>query len=191
MAAKEVRYGDDARQRDDTEFGRTIIALSDIAEQARGRRHHDHPPVILLAKQIDRCPVDIEVAGQVHVDDRLPVLREHIVKHSVAQDAGGVEHDVQTAERLARLLDHRQAVVEFGDRPVVRCRIAAGRLDLVDDLLRRRLVGALAAAAGAGIVDHDLGAVRGHQFGDLSPDSASCSSAKCHPSLEHAHPFDP
>ena len=113
------------------------------------------------------------MAGQVHVDDGLPILREHVVEHLVAQDAGGVEDDVQPAEGVARLLHHRQAVVELGDRAVIGGRLAARGLDLVDDFLRRRLVRALAAAAGAGIVDDDLGPVRGHQLGDFGPDPAA------------------
>ena len=46
---------------------------------------------------------------------------------------------------------------------------------------------ALAAAAGAGIVDDDLGAVRGHQLGDLGADPAARSRANRDPSFEHAH----
>ena len=131
------------------------------------------------------------MAGQVDIDDRLPVLREHVVEHLVAQDAGGVEYDVQPAKGVARLLDHRQAIVELGDRAVIGRRLAARRLDLVDDLLCRRPVGALAAAAGAGIVDHDLGPVRRHQLGDLGPDPATRAGANRHPSFEHAHPSTP
>src|SRR6516225_3483849 len=71
---RSILHRDDARQRHDSELGCTVIALPDIAEQARGRRHHDHPPVALLAKQVDRRPVEVEVAGQVNVDHRLPVL---------------------------------------------------------------------------------------------------------------------
>jgi len=66
--------------------------------------------------------------------------------------------------------------------------VAAGRLDLIDNLLRRRLVEALTAAAGAGVVDDDFGAVRRHQFGHLGSDSTTRSRAKCDPSVEHAHP---
>jgi hypothetical protein len=38
------------------------------------------------------------------------------VKHPVAKDAGGVEHDVQPAELVARLLHHCQTVLKFCDR---------------------------------------------------------------------------
>ncbi len=125
------------------------------------------------------------------VDDRLPVFREHIVEHLVAQDAGGVEHDVQPAKGVAGLLDHRETVVEFGNRTVIRRRLAARRFDLVDDLLRRRLVGPFAAAASAWIVDHDLCAVRRHQLGDLGSDAPTRAGANRNPSFEHAHPSTP
>ncbi len=88
-------------------------------------------------------------------------------------------------------LDHLEAIVELGDRAVIGRGLAARRLDLVDDLLRRRPVGALAAAAGAGIVDDDLGAVRGHQLGDFGADPATRAGADRDPSLEHAHPSTP
>ena len=97
------------------------------------------------------------------------------------------EHDVQAAEGIARLLDHREAIVEFGDRAVICRRLAARRLDLIDDLLRRRSADTLAAASGAGIVDHDFRTMRGHQLGDLGPDPATGTGADCDPSFEHAH----
>ena len=65
--------------------------------------------------------------------------------------------------------------------------IAAGRLDLVHDLLCRGRVGALAAAAGAGIVDDDLGALRRHQLCDFAADTAPRTGADRDPSIKHAH----
>src|SRR6516225_9554417 len=93
--------------------------------------------------------------------------------------------------KVSRLLDHGEAVVEFGDRAVIRRGITTGCLDLVDDLLGWRLVRTLTAAAGPGIVDHDLGAVRGHQLGDLGADPATRSSAQRDSPFEHAHSCDP
>src|SRR5580704_18706973 len=90
-----VFHRDDPGQCDDPELRRAIIALTDIAEQSRGRRNHDDPAVVLLAKQVYRGAVDVEVTGQVDIDDGLPILGERVVEHLVAQDAGGVEDDVQ------------------------------------------------------------------------------------------------
>ena len=80
------------------------------------------------------------MAGQVDIDDRLPILREHVVEHLVPENAGGVENDVKPAKRLARLGDHGEAIVELRDRPVIRRRVAARFFDLVHNLLRRGLV---------------------------------------------------
>src|SRR5205085_10266317 len=113
----------------------------------------------LLPEEIDRSRVDVEGPGYVDVEHRLAVLRKHVVEHLVAQDAGGIEHDVEPAEGIARLLHHGEAIVELGDRAVIGDRLAARLLDLVDDLLRWRLIAALAATADARAVDHDLGAL--------------------------------
>ena len=128
------------------------------------------------------------MTGQVDVDHRLPVFREHVVEHLVAQDAGGVEHDVQPAERVARLLHHLQAIVEFRDRAEIGHRLAAGRLDLVGCRLRRPGVAAFAGAADAGIDDDDPRAFLGHQLGDFGADPARRPGADRDPSLQHAHP---
>jgi len=113
------------------------------------------------------------------------------VKHLIAQDPGGVEDDVQPAEGVAGLLHHSEAVLEFGDRAVIGSRLAARRFDLVDDLLGRCLVRALAAATGPGVIDDDLGAMRRHQLGDLRPDPAAGSRTNRDPSIEHAHAWIP
>ncbi len=36
----------------------------------------------------------------------VPVLVGHLVEHAVAQDAGRIDHRVQAAEGVQRLLDH-------------------------------------------------------------------------------------
>ena len=55
-----------------------------------------------------------------------------------------------------RLLDHALGALEVGDVVAVRDGLAADRLDLGDDLLRRRRVGALAGERPAEVVDDDL-----------------------------------
>jgi hypothetical protein len=46
-----------------------------------------------------------EVASHVHPDDVVPLIVGHIEDHSIAQDAGGVHHDVESSERINRLFD--------------------------------------------------------------------------------------
>ena len=125
--------------------------------------------------------------GQVDVDDRLPVFRRHLVEHAVAQDAGGVEDDMQPAELVAGLLHHVEAVLELGHGAEIRRRLAAGRLDLIGNFLGRRPVAALAAAADAGIVDHHARAVRGHHLRHFGADAAPRTGADRNPSFQHSH----
>src|SRR3984957_102188 len=124
--------------------------------------------------------------GQVDIDHRLPILGEHVVEHLVPQDAGGVEHDVQPAQFVARLLHHLEAIVELGDRAEIGDRFAAFGLDLVGHRLRRSLAAALARAADTGIDDDDLGAFPGHQFGDFRAHAARGAGANRDLPVEHS-----
>ncbi len=125
--------------------------------------------------------------GQVDIDHRLPILREHVVEHLVPEDAGGVEDDMDAAEDIARLLHHLEAIVEITDRAEIGDRFAARGLDLVSHRLCRGLAAALAGAADAGIDDDDLRALFGHQLGDFRADPARRTGADRHAPIEHAH----
>ena len=127
------------------------------------------------------------MAGEVDIDHRLPVLGRHLVEHPVAQDAGGVEDDMQPAEFVAGLLHHVEAVLETRDRAEIRGRLAARRLDLVHDRLGRRPVAALAAAADAGIVDNDARTVRRHHLRNFGADAAPRTGADRNPPIQHSH----
>ena len=60
-------------------------------------------------------------------------------EHPVAQEAGVVDEHVEPAERVdARSATSRCGAVPVGDVVGVGDRLAAGRADLVDDLLRGR-----------------------------------------------------
>ena len=67
------------------------------------------------------------------------------------------------AERVDRGLHDRLAALGRGDRVGVGDGLAAGRLDLVDDLLGRALVAAGAVDGAAEVVDHDERAALGEQ----------------------------
>src|SRR3546814_3330841 len=77
---------DRLRQRDDAELGRRIIGLADIADQAAGRGEVDEAARLLLAKIGRRGLRDVEDAGQIDLDDALPVLIAHLVPDRVAQE---------------------------------------------------------------------------------------------------------
>ena len=64
------------------------------------------------------------------------------MEEAVAQDAGVVDHAVDAAEGVERAFDDARAAARFRHAVVVGDRLAAGRDDLVDDALRRRVVAA-------------------------------------------------
>ena len=74
-----------------------------------------------------------------------------------------------------RLVDHALGAVPVGDVVAVGHRLAAHRLDLVDDLLGGADIVALAGAVAAEIVHHDLGAVLGQHQAMLAADAAGAS----------------
>ena len=63
--------------------------------------------------------------------------------------------------------------LEVGDAVVVGDGLAAAALDDVDDLVGRRLVGALAGHRAAEVVDDDLGTVIGERDGLAPPDAVT------------------
>ncbi len=80
-----------------------------------------------------------EVALQVDAQHRVPLVLLHVHEHAVAQDARVVDEDVQPAEAIDGLLDHAPGAAEVRDVLAVRDRLAAERLDLADDVVRRAL----------------------------------------------------
>ena len=106
-----------------------------------------------------------------HLDDRVPIDRAHAVEDAVAQDAGVVDHAVDAAEVVDRRLDDALGALRVGDAVAVRHGDAAGLVDLGDDLIGDRDVGALALGRAAEIVDHHLGALGGRQQRDLAADA--------------------
>ena len=107
-----------------------------------------------------------------HGDDRVPLVLFHVHEHPVAQDAGVVDEDVEPAERVDRVLDEAAGAGEVGDVLAVGDGLAARGLDLGDDLLRRRQVGALAGERAAEVVDDDLRAGRGERERVRAADAA-------------------
>ena len=72
---------------------------------------------------------------------------------------GVVDEHVEPAVALDRGPDQPAGAGEVGDVLAVGDRLAAARLDLVDDLLRRRRIGAEPVPVAAEVVDDDLGAL--------------------------------
>src|SRR6202042_297521 len=107
----------------------------------------DDPRVDVLARLGAVAPVEGgevgggEVALQVDTDDVVPVRLVHVERHLVAQDAGVVDQDVELAPGVDRLVDQVLGARPGGDVVRVQVGFAAGRLDVLDRLLRRVDVG--------------------------------------------------
>jgi hypothetical protein len=98
-----------------------------------------------------------EVALEVDGNHGVPLVLGHVHDHPVAEDSGVVDEDVEPAELLDRLPHEPFRAREVGDALAVRRRLAARGADLLDDLLGRAEIGALAGDPGAEVVDHDRG----------------------------------
>src|SRR5690606_33292658 len=148
------------READETELGHRVVRLAEVAVDARGARGEDDAAVAGLLHVIPRGLRDPEAAEHVHAVDEVPVLLRQLLEGGVAEDARVVDDDVDPLPRVERGLDDLVAVL---DRVVVGDRLAAGGLDLLDDLVGRRARFASAGRAAAEVVDHDLAAARGEQ----------------------------
>jgi len=112
------------------------------------------------------------VTLEVDLHDRVPLFLGHVEAHLVAEDPRVVDEDVEPAERLDRLVHHALGTAPAGAVVTVGDGLAAGGLDLLDDLLRRPSVAALAGARATQVVDHDRGALAREEQCFLSPDAA-------------------
>ena len=81
------------------------------------------------------------MALQVDRDHGVPLVLLHVDEHPVAQDPRVVDEDVEPAEGVQRMVYEPLGSREVGDVLPVRDGLAAGRGDLVDNLLRRRVLG--------------------------------------------------
>ena len=72
------------------------------------------------------CSLDVYLHHQV------PVLIFHVLEADIAQNAGIVDEDINSAKGLDRSLDNLVTVL---DRVVVRDGLAASRCDLLDNLV--------------------------------------------------------
>ncbi|MNO40622.1 hypothetical protein D3C76_307760 [compost metagenome] len=101
---------------DQARLGSGIVALAEVAEDARtGRSHHD-TAVAFITHDRPHGVGQAEGALDVNVLDQVPLLFGHLVERTVAQDAGVVDQDVNRTEDLKRGGDD---FVALGHRVVV------------------------------------------------------------------------
>src|SRR5581483_4508520 len=91
----------------------------------------------------------------------------------VAEDAGDVHERVEATELLDRGRDDPAGRRELRHGVVARGGLAAGRADLVDDLIRRLRLLAAAVDRTAEVVHDDRRAFRRHQDRDAAADAAA------------------
>ena len=130
-----------------------------------------------------------EVPLEVHADDGVELLLRHVEAHLVAQDPGVADEHVEPTERVDGLLHHGLGAGPARAVVVVRDALAAGGRDLVDDLLRGRLVGALTGAGAAEVVDDDLRALAREQQRLGAPDAAARARHDRDLAVEESHRF--
>src|SRR6266446_10015787 len=76
-----------------------------------------------------------ELAGEIHIEDELPVGQRHLVNGGVLLQTGVVDKNVNGAELLNHLLEHRLHVLFLSDIGLVRESIAAAIADVLYDFL--------------------------------------------------------
>jgi len=108
----------------------------------------------------------VEGAGEVGVDDLLPLLRRHLVEHGVAGDARIVDQHLDRAEIGLHLADAGDAGIVVGDRPFVGLDAGLG-----GEFLRRLVI--------AGIVRGDPVTGILQRDGDRGADAARSAGDEC------------
>lgn len=74
----------------------------DFSRRARDLR--PHPSTLELAHRFARAQ---ELAGEIHVDNLLPLRQGHLVKRRVLLQPGVVYDDIDGAKLLAHRVEHR------------------------------------------------------------------------------------
>ena len=120
-----------------------------------------------------------------HADDRVPVVLGHLVEDCVAENPRVVDDDVDPAEAVDRLLDHRLRGGEVRDAAEVRLRLAARVANGGDRLERRDPIPAFSGSRAARIVRDHLRAVRSQHLRDLGADAASGAGDERDLSVNH------
>jgi hypothetical protein len=115
-----------------------------------------------------------------HTDDGIPFLNAHIEEHTVTQDAGHMDDDVDLAKRVQRSLDDGLSTFWRRYRVIVRCCRAAGSSDLFDDRISGRMCTSRAVNGNAQVIHHDFRTLQGEEFTHLASDPIPTASHYCY-----------
>ncbi|CAE6894906.1 conserved protein of unknown function [Pseudomonas marincola] len=152
--------GERAGQAVQTELGHAVVGLAEVAVNARSRCSEDYPAIALLAHIRPGGAGYFISTLDMDLVDKIPVGVFHLVKGLVAQDTGIVDHHINASKLSNGVGDN---LVTVGHRVMVGNRSTARRADFLDNLVRRRCIGAFAMRAAAQVVNHNLGAMFGEQ----------------------------
>ena len=176
--------GEHVRETDEAHLGGAVVGLAEVAEES-GRRGGDHDaPVRLLTHVHPRRLRHVERAAQMDVEHRVDEVGSHVVEALVAQDARVVHDDVDAPEGVERGLHDRRAALGGGDRVRVEHGLAAGGLDLVDDLLAGSGVTAGTVDRAADVVDDHERTPAGEEHRVLAPEAAARTGDDRHLAVE-------
>ena len=106
--------------------------MSKAAEEACRTGRADHTTVLLLPEMWPRSSCALVCSLDVYLHHQVPVLIFHVLEADIAQNAGIVDEDINSAKGLDRSLDDLVAVL---NRVVVRDGLAASRCDLLNNLV--------------------------------------------------------
>jgi hypothetical protein len=129
----------------------------------------------------------VECALEMDADDRIELLLRHFVEEAVAQIAGIVDDRVDPAEGVDRRHHHGVRAVPARDAVGVGDCAAAGRDNLVGDLLSDRRAARFTAQAHAEIIDDDGGASLREIERDAAPHPAASAGDQRDLSVHNAH----
>lgn len=118
---------------DHTHLGAAVVGLAEVAVQAGIRRGVDDARTRLLPQDRPRSTGDELRTEQVDLDDALDVGVRHVVERTVQRDAGVVDHDVETPERVHGRGDHVSHESGIRHRASEREGVTSSCLDLGDD----------------------------------------------------------
>jgi hypothetical protein len=120
-------------------------------------------------------------------DHLIPFFFSHVEDHSISQDAGHVDEDIQLAEFPDCVINDALSAAYGGDIHRVANRNSAAGLDFRHHFIRGRRRFSFAVHRHAKIIDHDRGTVSRHRFRDGATDSASATGYNCCFAVEDSH----
>ena len=138
---------------DQAGLGGGVVGLAEVADAADDAGDVDDPSPVAGRHPLDEMLGDVEDAGQVGVDDRVPHLPVHLAERPIPGDAGVVDQDVDAVEVVAEAGAHG---LDLAAHPHVEG-VGAGPASEFTDLAANRLGGFSAGETGA---HRDVGAGR-------------------------------